>query len=66
MAFSFAMMKCWLDELLDFWLPEPVEQDIDGTSVEHDWYCPLPHEIPEMYRAEPAVREAEWVVRSRR
>ena len=70
------MMKCWLEEWLDFLFPEPVEQDIDGEPVEHDWYCPLPHEIPEMYlRPElipvkgdglPAVAEAEKVVRSGR
>jgi hypothetical protein len=41
-------MKCWLEEWLDFLFPEPVEQDIDGEPVEHDWYCPLP-EPPEMY-----------------
>ncbi len=63
---SFAMMKCWLDELLDFWLPKPVEQDMDGELVEYDWYCPLPEEIPEMFRAEPAVREADRLVRSKR
>ncbi len=30
----------------------------------HDWYVPLP-EPPEMFRAEPAVAEAERVVRSK-
>ncbi len=59
------MMKCWLEEWIDFLFPEPVEQDIDGETVEHDWYCPFPEEIPEMYKAEPAVAEAERVVRQR-
>jgi hypothetical protein len=31
----------------------------------HDWYAPLP-DIPECYKAEPLVAEAERVVRSRR
>ena len=42
------------------------EKPLTATDVEHDWYCPLPHEIPEMYRAEPLVAEAERVVRSGR
>ena len=56
-------------------IPEPVEQDMDGELVEHDWYCPLP-KPPEMYLLPqripvkgdglPAVAEAERVVRSRR
>ena len=71
----------WLEDAIAFLFPEPAEQDIDGVEVdssiaefcrevdgepvEHDWYCPLPHEIPEMFKAEPAVREAERVVSGR-
>jgi hypothetical protein len=61
------MMKCWLEEWLDFLFPEPVEQDIDGEPVEHDWYAlPAQSDIPDFYRAVPLVAEAERVVRSRR
>ena len=35
-----------------------------GRQVDAGWYAPLP-EPPEMFRAEPAVAEAERVVRSR-
>ncbi len=82
------MMKCWLEEWLDFLFPEPVEQDMDGepcasisdsggadplksVSRKQAWApadahdAPLP-EPPDFLRAEPAVAEAERVVRSRR
>jgi hypothetical protein len=36
-----------------------------ASAPPHDWYAPLP-EPPDFLRAEPAVREAERFVRSRR
>jgi hypothetical protein len=59
------MMKCWLEEWLDFLFPEPVEVDMDGEPAEE---IPRPgaksiSSIPDFYKAEPAVREAERVVR---
>jgi len=47
---------------MDFWFPEPIETDIDGEPG--DWRVELP-DIPEHLRAEPAVAEAERVVRSK-
>jgi len=53
---------CWLQELMDFWFPEPIETDIDGEPEMEDWRVELP-DIPEHLRAEPAVAEAEWVLK---
>ena len=68
------MMKCWLEDWLDFLFPEPVEQDMDGevdipiepVSDTYDWDAGFTLKIPGFYRTEPAVKEAERVVRSRR
>ncbi len=66
---SFFMCN-WLEGTLNFLIPKPVEQDIDGEPVEHDWYCPLPEEIPEMYQrdreAEAIAEKADRLVRSKR
>jgi hypothetical protein len=86
------MMKCWLEEWIDFLFPvngsvSDVTREKLGKSASipdsggadplksvsgkqasappHDWYAPLP-DIPECYKAEPLVAEAERVVRSRR
>ena len=61
-------MMCWIEDLLDFWFPEPVQAVSDVTREKpstDDWYAPLP-EPPDFLRAEPAVAEAEKLVRSRR
>jgi hypothetical protein len=60
---------CWLEDAINFLIPEPVEVDMDGA--EEDDPASInglvePPEIPDFYRAEPAVAEAERVVRSRR
>ena len=55
-------------------IPEPVEQDMDGevdipiepVSDTYDWDAGFTLKIPGFYRTEPAVAEAERVVRSRR
>ena len=80
-AFFFCMMKCWLAEWLDFLFPEPVEQDMDGDIVPdipetapdsgsylkaRDIQGDISVDIPDFYKAEPLVQEAERVVRSRR
>lgn len=68
------MMKCWLEDWLDFLFPEPVEQDMDGdklrdipkTDADSDaylWEVDIPVDIPEHLRRLPAV--AERLVRSR-
>ena len=48
----------WLQAVSDTTREKP-------STPPHGWYAPLP-EPPEMFRAEPAVAEAERVVRSRR
>jgi hypothetical protein len=63
---------CWLEDLLEFWFPAPVDGAEDSklpteNSKSHVRRLPpAPVDIPEWLRAEPAVREAERVVRSRR
>ena len=65
---------CWLQDAIAFLFPEPVEQDMDGevdipiepVSDAYDWDAGFTLKIPGFYRTEPAVAEAERVVRSRR
>jgi hypothetical protein len=64
---------CWLEDAINFLFPELVEVDMDGVEVDPSIteFCREvrglePSAIPDFYRAEPAVAEAERVVRSRR
>ena len=69
----------WLEAMLDFWFPAPVEVDMDGAVVDKAPDIPetvldsasylrdvdtLP-DIPPMYRAESAALEAQLIVRGR-
>jgi hypothetical protein len=65
------MMKCWLEEWIDFLFPVEQDESVSDVTREKpltdDWYAlPAQSDIPDFLKAEPAVREAERVVRSRR
>ncbi len=47
------------------WLQAASDVTREKPLTATDWYAPLP-EPPDFLRAEPAVKEAERVVRSRR
>ena len=79
-GFSIYAMCNWLEDAIDFLFPEPVEVDMDGVEIDSSIteFCrevdgekqltatdaPLP-EIPPMFKAEPAVREAQLIVQGK-
>ncbi len=60
---------CWLEDVINFWFPEPVEVDMDGVeegqaSVALRQPDALP-EPPDFFRVEPAVKEAQLIVQGK-
>ncbi len=66
----------WLEDAINFWFPAPVEVDMDGDkaldipetvsdSALHLEELDNPVDIPPMFRAEPAVKEAQLIVQGK-
>ena len=60
----------WLEDAMDFPFPEPIEVDMDGVEegqasvVLRQRDAPLP-EPPPMFRAGPAVKEAQLITQGK-